>query len=180
MTLDMLASHQELGVQTLIAEDKHHVWANHPSNELPEFLPDQLTEDQILNEHNLTDDPIALTIQFDPAKKEAILDRVNERYGDFVEPRIWGGGYSIMELIHRGTHKETALSYLAKYYQIDRQHIVAFGDEHNDLEMIDFAGHGVAMQNAIPELKAVAKDVTPLDNEHDGVANYLEAYFKLR
>ena len=56
---------------------------------------------------------------------------------------------------------------------------MAFGDEQNDLEMIDFAGHGVAMRNAIPELKAVAKDVTTLDNEHDGVANYLEKYFQL-
>ena len=84
-----------------------------------------------------------------------------------------------MELIHRGTHKETALSYLAHHFQIGRQHIVAFGDEQNDLEMIDFAGHGVAMKNAIPELKAVAKDVTTLNNEHDGVANYLEKYFQL-
>ncbi|WLW43848.1 Cof-type HAD-IIB family hydrolase [Limosilactobacillus fermentum] len=179
LTLDMLESRRELGVQTLIAEDKHHVWANHPSNELPEFLPAQLSDDQILNERNLTDDPIALTIQFDPAKKDAIINRVNERYGDFVEPRVWGGGYSIMELIHRGTHKETALSYLAHHFQIDRQHIVAFGDEQNDLEMIDFAGHGVAMKNAIPELKAVAKDVTTLDNDHDGVADYLEKYFQL-
>ena len=33
LTLDMLESRQELGVQTLIAEDKHHVWADHPSKD---------------------------------------------------------------------------------------------------------------------------------------------------
>lgn len=69
--------------------------------------------------------------------------------------------------------------YVAKQYQINRSHIIAFGDEHNDLEMLDAAGRGVAMQNAIPDIKAIADDVTPVDNDHDGLAKYLQEYFKL-
>ena len=163
----------------VIAEDKYHVWADHPSNELPEFLPTKLAPEQILNEHNLNNDPIALTIQFDPAKKDAILAAVNQKYGDFVEPRVWGGPYSIMELIRRGTHKEAGLRHLVKEYQLSADQIIAFGDEHNDAEMLSYAGRGVAMKNAVDDIKQIADDVTPLDNDHDGLAKYLQDYFHL-
>ena len=69
--------------------------------------------------------------------------------------------------------------YIAKQYGIDRTHIIAFGDEKNDQEMIAAAGRGVAMNNAIPEIKAIADDVTPIDNEHNGLAKYLRGYLKL-
>ena len=45
--------------------------------------------------------------------------------------------------------------------------------------MLDAAGRGVAMHNAIPELKSIANDVTPIDNEHNGLAKYLRDYFKV-
>lgn len=179
MTLDLLAHKDELGIQMVIAEDKYHVWADHPSNALPEFLPDKLTPEQILNAQNLSNDPIALTIQFDPAKKDVILAAVDQKYGDFIEPRVWGGQYPIMELIRRGTHKEAGLDHIAKAMHIDRSQIIAFGDEENDAEMLDYAGRGVAMQNAIPKIKTIADDVTELDNDHDGLAHYLQDYFKL-
>ena len=179
MTLDLLAHKQELGIKMVIAEDKYHVWADHPSSDLPEFLPAKLAPEQILNEHNLNNDPIALTIQFDPAKKDAILNVVDQKYGDFVEPRVWGGPYSIMELIRRGTHKEAGLRHLVNEYQLSPDQIIAFGDEHNDAEMLSYAGRGVAMKNAVDDIKQIADDVTPLDNDHDGLAKYLQDYFHL-
>ena len=51
----------------------------------------------------------------------------------------------------------------------------AFGDGYNDLSMIRFAGMGVAMDNAAPELRAVANYIT-LSNEQDGVAAALEHF----
>ena len=69
--------------------------------------------------------------------------------------------------------------YIAKQYNISKQNIIAFGDEHNDLEMLDAAGRGVAMRNAIPAIKKVADDVTPVDNDHNGLAKYLQNYFRL-
>ena len=56
---------------------------------------------------------------------------------------------------------------------------MAFGDEHNDAEMIDYAGWGVVMQNGTDKLKALANDITPLTNKEDGLAHYLEEYLKL-
>lgn len=179
LALDLLDHQKELGIKTITVENKYHVWANQATNDLPEFLPNKLSREQLLTPTNLTSNPIALTIQYEPEHEGDIIKAVNEKYGDFVEPRVWGGPYSILELIHRGTHKESAMFYVAQQYQIDRQHIIAFGDEHNDLEMIDAAGRGVAMQNAIPEVKAVANDVTPIDNDHNGLAKYLRDYFKV-
>ena len=134
LALDLLAHRKELGIKTITVENKHHVWANQASNDLPEFLPNKLRDDQILTATNLTGNPIAMTIQYEPEHQEEIIKAVNEKYGDFVEPRVWGGPYNILELIHRGTHKESGMFYIAKQYQIDRQNIIAFGDEHNDLE----------------------------------------------
>ena len=57
--------------------------------------------------------------------------------------------------------------------------ILAFGDEDNDMEMIDYAGHGVVMTNGIPTLKKIANDITEFTNDQDGLAIYLEKYFSL-
>lgn len=179
LALDLLAQHKKLGIDTITVENKLHVWANHASNHLPEFLPNRLAKDQLLTANNLNSNPIALTIEYQPEHEQDIIKAVNEKYGDFVEPRVWGGKYNILELIHRGTHKESGMYYIAKQYNISKQNIIAFGDEHNDLEMLDAAGRGVAMQNAIPAIKKVADDVTPVDNDHNGLAKYLQNYFKL-
>jgi Cof subfamily protein (haloacid dehalogenase superfamily) len=71
------------------------------------------------------------------------------------------------------TDKGKGLKMLADYYGIDMSEIVAFGDQQNDINMIKEVGIGVAMQNAIPELKAVANDIT-LSNMEDGFAHWVE------
>ena len=45
--------------------------------------------------------------------------------------------------------------------------------------MIQYAGHGVAMSNGIDSLKKIADDITFKTNQQDGLADYLETYFKL-
>jgi len=57
--------------------------------------------------------------------------------------------------------------------------VIAFGDEHNDLELLEYAGWGVAMANGTEQLKGVANDVTEQTNEEDGLANYLEKLLSL-
>ncbi|MEY8441308.1 Cof-type HAD-IIB family hydrolase [Lactobacillaceae bacterium 24-114] len=179
IALDLLAHKEELGIETITVESKNNFWANQATNKLPEFLPDHLLPDEYLSKRNLTESPIAMTIQYEPNSKNKIIKMVNEKYGDFVEPRVWGGPYNILELIHRGTHKESGMFYIAKEYNISKNNIIAFGDEQNDQEMISAAGRGVAMNNAIDNIKAIADDITPLDNEHDGLAHYLQDYLRL-
>jgi hydroxymethylpyrimidine pyrophosphatase-like HAD family hydrolase len=54
--------------------------------------------------------------------------------------------------------------------------VIAFGDMPNDLEMLQWVGHGVAMGNAHPALKDVADEVTAT-NAEDGLALVLERWF---
>ncbi|KRM96032.1 HAD superfamily hydrolase [Liquorilactobacillus aquaticus DSM 21051] len=75
----------------------------------------------------------------------------------------------------KGVSKGSALKRLCEELQITSENLMAIGDGGNDLSMIKFAGIGVAMGNAIPELKKSAQVVTE-DNNHDGVARAIEKY----
>ncbi|NLA27147.1 MAG: HAD family phosphatase [Firmicutes bacterium] len=71
--------------------------------------------------------------------------------------------------------KGQALRRIADKFKIRREEIISFGDSHNDLDMIEYAGLGVAMANALPEVLAVADVITASNNE-DGVARIIEKY----
>lgn len=68
--------------------------------------------------------------------------------------------------------KVQAIRELAKILNISLDEIVAFGDDKNDIEMLKMCGIGVAVDNAISEVKAIADSVT-LSNDEDGVAEWL-------
>lgn len=82
-------------------------------------------------------------------------------------------GITFAELTPQGADKGSALARLCHKLNIDRTEVIAFGDNHNDLTMLEWAGRGVAMGNAHPDVKAVADEVTAT-NVDDGVAQVLE------
>lgn len=82
-------------------------------------------------------------------------------------------GISFVEITPIGADKGAALARLCRILDIDRDEVVAFGDNHNDLTMLEWAGRGIAMGNAEPEVKEVADEVTAT-NEDFGVALILE------
>ena len=62
---------------------------------------------------------------------------------------------------------------------MNKEDIIAFGDEHNDVDMLSYAGWGVAMANGTDQVKEVANDITSKPNSEDGLADYLEKYLDL-
>lgn len=76
-----------------------------------------------------------------------------------------------------GVDKGTALAHIAETLGVAREDTYAFGDGVNDLCMLEAAGHGIAMGNAVPALKRAADFVTT-DIDRDGVCNGL-AHFGL-
>jgi Cof subfamily protein (haloacid dehalogenase superfamily) len=88
-------------------------------------------------------------------------------------------GASFVEVSAAGVHKALALEWLAGSLGIDRQDVVAFGDMPNDLPMLVWAGRGVAVANAHPEVLAAADEVT-LSHAEDGVAVTLERLLRER
>lgn len=80
------------------------------------------------------------------------------------------------EFTAKGIDKAKALKTVLTPLGIDQEHVVAFGDGHNDISMMQYAGLGVAMDNAVAELKAAADHVTHA-NTQDGIAVFLEDQF---
>ncbi|MGX7349248.1 Cof-type HAD-IIB family hydrolase [Dolosicoccus paucivorans] len=84
--------------------------------------------------------------------------------------------YSI-DVIQSGNSKFEAIKYLIDNVDVTFNNIYAFGDGMNDIEMIDFVNHGIAMGNAIEEVKEVA-DLIVASNDDGGIIEGLE-YFGL-
>jgi len=83
--------------------------------------------------------------------------------------------YSYAEILAKGTNKWTAIKELATKLGIKREEIIAIGDNFNDIEMIQNAGLGIAMNNGSPVAKEVARVIAP-SNDDDGVAKVIERY----
>jgi len=81
-------------------------------------------------------------------------------------------GLPFIEVSPVGNDKSAALDDLCAQLGISPSEVVAFGDEHNDVGMISWAGMGVAMGNAVDAVKAVANRIGPTNDEH-GVARVL-------
>jgi Cof subfamily protein (haloacid dehalogenase superfamily) len=83
------------------------------------------------------------------------------------------GPNTLVELMPFGVTKADALSRIAHRYDAGADDVIAFGDMPNDIDMLAWAGHGVAMANAHPLAKDAANEVTE-SNDDDGVAVVLE------
>ncbi|MGI9604169.1 MAG: HAD-IIB family hydrolase [Acidimicrobiales bacterium] len=81
-------------------------------------------------------------------------------------------GVSFVEASAAGVTKATTVAALCRRLGIDRADVVAFGDQNNDVDLVRWAGTGVAMGNAHADLVAVADTTTGTNTDH-GVAEYL-------
>ncbi|MGL5244586.1 MAG: HAD-IIB family hydrolase, partial [Sarcina sp.] len=79
------------------------------------------------------------------------------------------------EIMAEGTSKGKAVKALAERLGVKREEIMCIGDSENDLSMIEYAGVGIAMGNALDMLKEKATFVTKSNNEH-GVARAIEKF----
>jgi Cof subfamily protein (haloacid dehalogenase superfamily) len=82
----------------------------------------------------------------------------------------------LLEISAADVSKASGLASLAEELGIGAAEVVAFGDMPNDLPMLAWAGHGVAVANAHPEVLAAADEVTA-SNDDDGVAEVLARWF---
>lgn len=82
-----------------------------------------------------------------------------------------------LELLPPDTNKGTAVHALAEHLAYSLEEVVAVGDNLNDVEMIQRVGMGVAVANAVPELKAVAGGITERDEFNSAVTEVIQRYF---
>ena len=99
-----------------------------------------------------------------------VLDAIRREVGArFPDIRITASTRNNLELNIASANKGRALGRLAEHLGLTLANCMAFGDGLNDLTMVEAAGVGVAMANAVDEVKRVAKVVTA-SNDDDGVA----------
>lgn len=106
-----------------------------------------------------------------------IEDFVKKHFEGEILSRNWGNEHRyIIEIFTPETNKGTALKYVAEYLNFKREDIIAFGDGHNDIEMIQYAGLGVAMKNAHEELIEAADLVLEHSNSDNGIIKFLNDF----
>lgn len=115
-------------------------------------------------------------ISYDIEKIGELERELKGRYGE--ELTITRSKPYFLEVMHKKGNKAEALKVVAEHYRILREEVLAIGDSYNDIEMLKWAGIGVAMGNAPLEVKQVADYVT-LSNEEEGVAMVLQKFTKI-
>lgn len=180
LALNMLQMDDFEHVQMIAAETFKHVYMNRSFVPYPDFFDAKRETARPFTRDAFDENPISVSIftQNDHTHgliKEKILEVVDTD----VEVRTWGGFAPCLELVQAGVQKAMGVERIAHTFGFSRKDIIALGDEDNDYEMIQYAGLGVAMANAIPAIKKIANDQTLYTNEEQGVARYLSDYFDL-
>ncbi|MBQ0032275.1 MAG: HAD family phosphatase [bacterium] len=93
----------------------------------------------------------------------------------FPDIKVTASTWNNIELNVKSAHKGNALKRFAEHLGYTLENCMAFGDGMNDFTMVEQAGLGIAMENAEPEVKRVAKYVT-LSNDEDGVAKGIDKW----
>ncbi len=84
--------------------------------------------------------------------------------------------FGLVDVLHPEVSKGTGLAAVAEEYGIPRADVMAVGDNHNDVEMLEFAGTRVIVANAEPELRALTDVHITASNDEDGVAVAIEKF----
>lgn len=107
------------------------------------------------------------------AIREADIGVVKEELGEGYDFIVHGK--EIAEIVPRGYSKATGIQKVCEMFSIPHENTYAFGDSANDLAMLEFVAHGIAMGNGTKEAKLAAEYVTT-DIAADGIKNGLEHY----
>lgn len=109
----------------------------------------------------------------DPEYLQEHYQEMMEPFKDSLSCMFTGPFY--FEFTAQGIDKAKALDTVLKPMGYSQDEMIAFGDGHNDASMVKYAGTGVAMANAVQDLKDISQYIT-LSNDEDGIAEALYKY----
>jgi len=133
----------------------------HVTGDLTQFDGQQPTKLLLINTNETTDH---LLEHFQAEFGDSLyITKTEDEYLEFMDPRV---------------NKGAALAEIARHLGLKASECAAFGDSYNDIPMLEWAGIGVAMENARPELKAVA-DIQAAAADSDGVAAILTQFLSV-
>lgn len=136
------------------------------------FNPGNIWKDILYTFTDFTDLPEA------PADKillEATSLEEMEKFKPFLTPDLYIqlSENAVAMVMNKQACKMNGVKTLAAHYHISTEEIAAFGDDYNDIRLLRECGRGIAVENAISEVKEAADEICA-DNDRDGVAGWLE------
>lgn len=142
----------------------------------PGYVPSWPAPDTAVAEADqLLRDPVAKLLVKHPDRGP---DEIHEIVAGLAgtDANVTYSGDVLLEISGAGISKASTLEAVCADYGADRHEVIAFGDMPNDIPMLAWAGHGVAVANAHPRVLEVADEVTA-SNDDDGVALVLERLY---
>jgi Cof subfamily protein (haloacid dehalogenase superfamily) len=145
----------------------------------PAYRPRWTVDDSVVvaEVDELLASPLAkLLARHEELDADALLAAARAVVGEDIATLTHSSREGLLEISAAGVSKATTLAALCAEHGRGATDAVAFGDMPNDLPMLAWAGHAVAVANAHPEVIAAADEVTA-SNDDDGVALVLERWF---
>lgn len=157
------SAHDAATPQFVSAPGYEHAWLNPDNTELAE--------------HEVVAEPaVKLLIRMAGATSREMAEAIAPKLHGLVDV-TYSTTNGLIEISAAGVTKASGLREMARHLGVPHDRIVAFGDMPNDIPMLSMARHGVAMENAHPDAKSVADEVTAT-NVEDGVARVLERWWQ--
>jgi hydroxymethylpyrimidine pyrophosphatase-like HAD family hydrolase len=175
LVFDLIKKQQVFKLDFLAAEFRRKFFINSFEHANPNiFGIDNFEPYHQMRMEKLDADPNAILLQTRLPDKISLANKMDDYFDNQVSISAWGGPNGILEVVPKGVSKASALKHLLKVNGQERSDLIAFGDEHNDIDMLKFAGTGYAMKNASETLLAHADKQIEYTNDEDGVARTLE------
>jgi Cof subfamily protein (haloacid dehalogenase superfamily) len=170
---------KETGISiSLYKEDQWYVeevdqWAE-CEGEITRSYPEIIKYDELFSKWKMEKSgPNKILCMAEPDRIKLLDSKLKDRsYGNL---NIALSKPEYLEIIPQDASKTAAIEFLCRRFEIKESEVIAIGDNYNDINMIEFAGLGVAMGNAPEQVKKYADDIT-LSNDEDGVAEAVKKH----
>lgn len=126
-----------------------------------------------LKQHDDELDSMDIVVK-DEAQKQKVIEVLRAEVEDIY---ITSSISQLVEISYKDAGKRSGVKFITEYLGLNPKQVAAFGDADNDIDMLEYAGCGIAMENASNGLLAVADAVT-LHHDRDGVAYALKNILK--
>ena len=155
-------AHDSATPQFVSAPGYEHAWLNPDNTEV--------------SQEDLLSAPVVKLLVRKPGVPSSELAAALSRHVGMLGDITYSTNDGLIEISAIGISKAVGVAEVARPLEISAEDVVAFGDMPNDVPMLRWAGHGVAMGNAHPEAVAAANEVTA-PNGDDGLARVLERWW---
>ncbi len=172
---DVVSVLSDFNVTVMTFDDKK-IYANNKVNDYTNV------ESEILKTDMLVVDDFVSAVKFDinklliagePDELDTCRTLLKKRYDGLLD--MYKSAPYFLEIMPFGVSKGSALARLLPKIGVEREEVIAFGDNYNDMTMIGYAGMGVAMSNGEDEVKKIASYICE-SNDDDGVAKTIEKF----